>query len=334
VREGAVVKKGDLLAVIDAPALRHELARGKADSWAASQQAASNGPQLAALEAQARSIQADLNTAKSEEARAVKLVASGTLGQAELDRWTDRVRALSAQLDANTAQRAALRIDLTARASASSATVDSLAARLADAEVRSPIDGVVLSRSVEPGEVAMVNTPLLKVGTADHLILECAVDEADIGKVTIGKKVGASLFAFPGGVLKGEVFEILPDADRVKKSFLAKVKLDAPPPGLRSGMTGEVNVIIEERPGSLLAPAEALDAAGNLFVASGGKVAKRAPKLGVRDMLRVEILEGLEEGDEVVVAGGEALADGARVKATEKAPVEVSQRAPRSGMSL
>jgi HlyD family secretion protein len=318
VREGARVKKGELLAVIDAPTLRPELARGRADAWAASQHASADGPQLAALEAQARALEADLKTVRDDRRRLESLVSSGSAPQADLDRVVDRAAALEAQLAANAAQQKALRIDLRARAWGSSAAVDSLAARLADTEVRSPIDGVVLARFVEPGEVAMVNSPLVKVGTADDLILECAVDEADIGRVTVGKPVAVSLYAFPRAVFRGEVFEILPDADRAKKSFLAKVRLADPPPGLRSGMTAEVDVIIDEKRGALLVPAEAIDPGGTVAVVAGGHVQRRAPVLGIRDMLRVEVVGGLDEGDQVVLGGGAPLAEGARVRATVK----------------
>ena len=336
VREGARVKKGQILALIDSPTLKPELARGRADLWAASQHAGTDGPQLAMLEAQARAIEAELKTVHDDRGRLRSLVASGSAPSADLDRLVDRSAALEAQLAANAAQRRALRIDLTARAWGSGAAVDSLAARLADTEVRSPMDGVVLSRFVEQGEVAMINSPLVKVGTADNLILECAVDEADIGRLTLGKQVAISLYAFPQAVYRGEVFEILPDADRVKKSFLAKVKLVDPPGGLRSGMTAEVNVIIEERSGALLVPAEAIDPSGAVAVVFGGRLQRRAPKLGVRDMLRVEVLDGLAEGEQVVVAGADSLAEGARVRETIKPPssTAVPSNVARSRMSL
>jgi RND family efflux transporter MFP subunit len=336
VREGATVKKGDLIATIDSATLRYDLERGRADLWAASQQATSDGPQLAALEAQARSMQAEMNTIESDRARTARLVSSGAAPQAELDRLIDRAASLQAQLDANAAQRRALRIDLTARAKGSSAAVDSLAAKLADAEVRAPMDGVVLDRFVEPGEVAQINSPLVKIGTAANLILECAVDEADIGKVKVGKRVAISLYAFPQTVAKGEVFEILPDADRVKKTFLAKVRFVDPPADLRSGMTAEANVIIEEHDGALLAPVESVDPAGAVFVVADGRAQRLTPRLGVRDMLRVEVLDGLREGDQVVVSGGGALEEGRRVRGTVKPPFDgvIPSGVIRSKMSL
>jgi len=336
VHEGALVKKGDLLAAIDSPTLRHELERGKADLFAAEQQAGPHGPQLAALEAQARAIEAELASAEHDRGRYENLVTSRAVPQIELDHLKDKTASLKAQLEANLAQQRALTIELSMRQSMTNANVGSLSARLSDAEVRSPLDGVVLARFIEPGELAAQNTPLLKVGTADHLVLECAIDEADIGSVTVGKKVAVSLYAFGDTVFEGEVFDVAPDADRAKKSYLAKVQFEKAPPGLRSGMTAEVNVILAERPGSLLVPAEAIDADGRVLVVAGGRLQARSPKLGIRDMLRVEVLDGLAEGDEVVVAGGDGLVEGVRVRTTVKAPAE-RLRTPKgssSGLTL
>jgi multidrug efflux pump subunit AcrA (membrane-fusion protein) len=332
VREGAHVKKGDLVAVIDSPTLQHDLDRGKADLWAAEQQGGASGPQIKKLAADAQALESKLNTEQKDHVRVASLVASGSVPQIDLDHIDDRIAGLQAQLDANHAQQRTLLIELAQRQSVSSAQVGSLAARLADTEVRSPLDGLVLARFVEPGEVAQVNTTLLKIGTADNLVLECAIDEADVGRVAVGKKVAISLYAFSDKVFDGEVYDILPDADRIKKSFLAKVKIKNPPPGLRSGMTAEVNVVIQERPNSLLLPAEAVDAAGRVLVVSGGRVQSRVPKLGVRDMLRVEIIDGLAEGDEVVVTGGDGLADGTRVSATVKPPAD-GVKSPKGGQS-
>ena len=319
VREGAAVKKGDLLATIDSPTLKFELAKGKADLWAASSQA-NAGPQIAALKAQQKATETLIKSARDDRDRLVKLVAQGTATQVELDKANTNLANLEAQLAAQQATEKSLMIDLGARASGAGAAVSSLAARLADTEVRSPIDGIVLGRAVEPGEVVMVNQPLFRIGNINDLVLECAIDEADVAKVEPGRKAAVSLYAFPGKTFKADVFEVLPDADRAKKTFLAKLRITDAPPGLRSGMSAEVNVIVAERPGSLLAPADAIDATGFAWVVKDGRAEKRKLTIGVRDMLRVEILGGVGEGDQLVVGGAETLQPGVRVKPTEKAP--------------
>jgi len=320
VREGDVVKKGDLMALIDSPALKFQLARGKADQWAASQGAAATSPQVAALLAQAQMTEASLKNARQERERLRTLVASGAGTQADLDRSNNNVAMLEAQLESQRAQAQSLKIELSAKSTGSNAAVSELAARLADTEVRAPIDGVVLGRMVEPGELVPLNGPLFKLGDVQKLVLECAVDESDIGRISVGKKAAVSLYAFPKKVFHGEVFEVLPDADRVKKSFLVKVRLSDAPPNMRSGMSAEVNIIVGQHDGALLAPAEAIDGSNAAWVLRGNQVQKQPLEIGVRDMLRVEITSGLVEGDQVVVAGMDALVPGSRVKATVQAP--------------
>lgn len=328
VREGDHVKKGDLLAKVDSPTLKFDLAKGQSELWAASKQAQKNGPQIEALEAQAKATEASLKIAREDRDRLIKLVAAGTSTQVELDKANTQVATLEAQLAAQQAQKKALQIDLGAKASGAGASVDALAARLADTEVRSPLDGVVLGRSVDPGEVVNVNQALFKVGDIQKLVLECSIDEADIAKVKVGAKAAVSLYAFAGKSFKGEVFEILPDADRTKKSFLTRVRVLDAPAGMRSGMSAEVNVIVAERPASLLAPAESLDSEGYVWVIKDGRAERRKVDVGVRDMLRVEIKGGLTEGEQVAIAGIDALKPGVRVNATVK-PQDLSAAPPQ-----
>jgi HlyD family secretion protein len=313
-REGDRIDRGDLLAVIDARSLELELARARAESQAAGMQAGSQGPQLAALEAEARVIEAELQQASRDVARLARLASEGTVAPVDVERMRTRVSVLESQLAANRAQRRALTIDLDARASGSRASAGAMAARVADSEVRSPIDGLVLSRLVEPGEVVAVNQPLFKVGDTRRLILECAVDEADVARVTPGQAASISLYAYPE-VFQGVVREVLPEADRARRSFLVRVEFLDPPAGLRSGMTAEVNVTAERRAKALLVPADAVAADGTAWIVSGTRVRRRQVLTGVRDLAWVEIREGAAEGDLVVLSPDGDLADGDRVRA-------------------
>ena len=324
-KEGTQVRNGELLAGIANPALSYELGRGRIELSAANAQAGVNAPQLLALRGQQRGLRAELARAQLESQRSGALSRSGSVPAAELDRAQSQVEQVQGALAANEAQQRALRIDLTSNAARQKASVQTLEARLADTEVRAPLTGVVLSRAVEVGEVVAVNQPLFKVGDVSKLILEVSVDEADIGKLRDGKgsapasEVAVALFAFPNQVFHGRIFEIMPEAERDRKAFLAKVSLDDAPEGLRSGMSTEVNIIANERRDVLLISTEALDGQA-VWVVTAGHAMRRSVKLGIRDLLRVEVLAGLNEGDQVVVGGQEYLSSGARVRATELAP--------------
>ncbi len=342
VKEGASVKKGELIARVDNPSASFDLQRGRADLSAARAQAGKGSPAVAALRGQERSLAADLETARTELDRVAQLVKRGASAEANLDRARTRVTQIEGALEANRAQQRSTRIDVSANAQRQAAAVGSLAARVADTDVRAPLDGVVLVRDVDLGEVVTLNQPLFSVGDTSSLILEVRVDEADVARIHDGtdgpapSAAAVSLYAFPKQVFRGRVFEIAPDADRAKKSFLAKVRLEAPPPGLRSGMSAEVNVIVGERGGALLAPAAAV-AEGAAWVVVEGRAERRDVTTGMRDLLRVEVVGGLAENDEVVVEGFASLRPGARVRATRREaeklePLPDAAQAPRTSL--
>ena len=323
VKEGDHVKRGDVLARIDNPSASFDLNRGRADLSAASQQAGSSAPQLAALEAQTAALDADRKFARSELERTEALAKTNALPSAELDRARARVAQLEAQIAAVEAQKRSLRIELRSSVAQKSAQVQSLASRVNDTVVRAPLDGVVLAKYVELGEVVALNQTLFTVGDTGDLILEVAVDEADIARVhpaagSQGSAAAVSLYAFPKQVFRGHVFEVFPDANRERKSFLAKVRLDSPPAQLRSGMSAEVNIVSSEKDGALLAPSSAEDH-GVVWVAQDGRVHRRKVQVGIRDLLRVELLSGVNVGEQLVTSGHDDLSDGARVRAIEKA---------------
>ncbi|HTB75151.1 MAG TPA: efflux RND transporter periplasmic adaptor subunit [Polyangiaceae bacterium] len=323
VTEGAPVKKGQVLGRIESPTVPGDLKRGEVDLSAATAEARNDGPRLLAARARERGTGAELHAARIERDRLIALVDGGAVGSAELDGIGARVGELEATLSSQQAEERGLRIDLDANAARQAAAVESLASRVADLEICASMDGVVLSRFVDEGEAVAAGEPLLKIGSTGPLVIEALVDEADIARVGDGKTeeasgVGISLYAFPGQVFSGRVFEIFPDANRDRKAFLVRVSFDHPPRGLRSGMSAELNVIVEEHPDAMLLDSNAIEDDGAWLVRDGR--AHHVPlRLGIRDPVRTEVSAGLEENDLVVVDGLGGLREGAPVRATLRA---------------
>jgi multidrug efflux pump subunit AcrA (membrane-fusion protein) len=326
VKEGERVKAGQLLARLDNKTLRYDLERTRADVRAATLRTAGASPQLAALKAARESIAADVKLAETELERAQALVARGAMAAAELDTRRERLNKLRADWAAADARLSSTAIDLRAERERVGAAEGSVAAQNADADVRAPLDGTVIRKRVELGEAVVLNQPLFTVGNTDHLILEVKIDEADVGRVRVKQPALCSLYAFGERVLDGRVSELGPDADRDTKTFLAKVELSAPPEGLRSGMSAEVNIVTERHDGALLVPVGAV-ASGQVMVVGDGRASARAVKTGLKDTRNIEILDGLKAGERVVVVGPEHLADGARVAAVDGLPPEPKRAA-------
>jgi RND family efflux transporter MFP subunit len=332
-REGDAVKKGDLLARIENPAVAFALQRGRAQLSAANKQAGADSPAVKALAQQASGIRAEIAQVKSELDRTSKLSQSGSINVAEVEKLQTRLAQLEAQLRANEAQQAALRIDLDSNAAQAAETVKALASQVSDAEVRSPLDGVVLRRSIEPGELVTPNQTLFEVGDTKKLVLRVAIDEADVGKVATDppSRAVVSLYAFKDKAFHGRLTRLLPDADRASKTFAGFVALDDAPAGLRSGMTAEVNLVVAKKEDALIAPAEALDGRF-VWVDESGRAKRREVKIGVRDLLRAEITDGVKEGERVIVHPPSQLTDGAKLRAhaqePDAPPLGAAARAP------
>jgi RND family efflux transporter MFP subunit len=336
VREGATVTRGQLLARVENRSLTFDLRRGEADLRAASARARAESPQLAELEARRAALAAELAQAEDELKRDEQLRASQAIPEETVSRSRRKVTRLKAELGAQDARRRATRSDLAAERARLGAVAGSLASVVEDSFVRSPLDGVVLRRRVEEGEAVTQGQPLFTVGDTARLLLEVKIDEADVGQVRVGQGVAINLYAWPARVFQGAVTEIYPDAERETKTFLARVRITDPPPGLRSGMSAEVNIVTAEKLDALLVPAAAVlgmrEAApdrpcrktggtcyeGTAWVVRDGRAARRDVTLGLRDVRQVEILAGLDAGEQVVVLGGKGLRDGARVRVRAK----------------
>lgn len=315
VREGDKVAAEQLLAQVDAPTLNFDVTRGRAELEAAVERA-SAAPQVAALAGQESALRAQLAQAKADLVRADTLNKSGAGVALEVERAKTQVAALEAQISAIRAQEQDVKIALKADRLRSKAGVDSLRARARDADVRSPMTGVVLKRRVEKGEVVAMNQNLFRIGDLTRLWIESRVDESDIGRVRDKMAAAVRLYAFEGKVFAAHVARILPDADRDRKSFEVDVELDEPVAGLLPGMTAEINIIVRKHEGVLLVATDAVREKGGTHVwvvDTDGRVRRRPVRVGIRDLVQVEVTEGLQEGQVVALEDEDLLSDGKRV---------------------
>lgn len=184
--------------------------------------------------------------------------------------------------------------------------------RRADLQVTAPMDGLVLRRDGEPGEVVKTEDALFWVGEPRPLRVTADVDEEDIARVQPGQRVLIKADAYPTIALTGTVDRITPKGDPVQKTFRVRVALPDDTP-LMIGMTAEINVITAEKKDALLVPAGALSD-GALFVVKDGVAERRRVTLGIRGRDRVEIIGGLESGETVVASPPAGLKAGDKVK--------------------
>ena len=140
-----------------------------------------------------------------------------------------------------------------ARSRASIAMIDS---QLADTVEASPVDGVVLVKSADVGEVLASGTTIVTVGDIDHPWLRGYVNETDLGRVKLGSKVKVTTDSYPGKVYAGRVTFIAADAEftpkqiqtaeeRVKLVYRVKIEMDNPRHELKSNMPADAEIVLD-----------------------------------------------------------------------------------------
>jgi RND family efflux transporter MFP subunit len=188
--------------------------------------------------------------------------------------------------------------------------------KLADYTITAPIDGVVLRRDGEVGEIADVGQVLFRIGVLRPLQIVAEVNEEDIPRVAVGQTVLLRTDAFPERRLTGKVREVTPIGDPVAKTYRIKAALPDDTP-LLPGMSVEANVVTREKADALLIPSDAVQGT-SVLVVDGQRVRRRNIELGIRGTRAVEVLNGLSENEQVASPVPAGLTDGRRVRVTAK----------------
>jgi membrane fusion protein (multidrug efflux system) len=185
--------------------------------------------------------------------------------------------------------------------STAEAALASLHAEREDYRLIAPMDGVVLRRDAEVGEIADPGSILFWVGQPRPLQVVAEINEEDIPQITPGQDVLLSADAFPDMALDAEVNRITPKGDPILKTYRVYLSLPQDTP-LLIGMTVEVNIVTERRQNALLVPATALRGDQLFSLSASGEVAARTVETGIRGVTAVEITAGLPEDTPILRA--------------------------------
>jgi RND family efflux transporter MFP subunit len=194
--------------------------------------------------------------------------------------------------------------------------------------ITAPMDGVVLRRDGEVGEIVDPGQVLYRVGVPKPLQVVAEVNEEDIPRVAVGQTVLLRSDAFAGKQLDGKLRDITPMGDPVAKTYRIRIALPDDTP-LKVGMSVEANVVTREKPNALLVPADAVQGT-SVFVIASERVQKRNVEVGIRGTRAVEILSGVAEGERVASPAVTDLADGRRVRAKQETAMPLASSSPGS----
>ncbi|MDD7200935.1 MAG: efflux RND transporter periplasmic adaptor subunit [Sphaerochaetaceae bacterium] len=176
-------------------------------------------------------------------------------------------------------------------------------------EIKSPIDGTVSAVNTQLGAQAAIGQPIGTVISTDNLEIKFDVAERLLYAAQLGGKVDVSFDAFPGQVFRATIVKLGATLDTSTRTREVTIKLDNDDGQVISGMYARVNVLLDEADDAILIPGNAISG-DSVFIAKDGIAHKVQVKTGIEADGKVQILDGVNAGDQVVVAGILQLSDG------------------------
>jgi RND family efflux transporter MFP subunit len=307
VDEGTIVKQGQILAQLDDSDYRVSMASTKADRDAT----------IATIP----DLEVQLGNAERELGRTQKLADAGVQTPQTLDAAQTLVNRLKAQIASAKVQ---------VQAAEAKIAIDQQ--NIDNCQVRSPFDGIVVSKDAQPGEMispisaggGFTRTGIATVVDMKSLEIEVDVNENFIARVTPHMKVMATLDAYPNWQIPAFVRTIIPTADREKGTVKVRATFEHLDPRILPDMGVKVAFLGEQQkqekgaaPPVALVPAGAVHANGAqsvVFLFHDGVLERRAVRAGATVGGDVELFSGVAPGDLVVVKGPDGLQDGEKVE--------------------
>jgi HlyD family secretion protein len=330
VSEGQSVKAGETLIMLENSDEKATLAQARA----AVSQAEARLRQIGELSrpvAQQALAQAEANFANAQKQydRAKDLAAKGFVGKSQMDDAERNLAVATSQVETARLQLQSNRKDGTDFAIAQTnlqqarASLMAALAKLGHTTILAPVAGTLISRNVERGDVVQPGKALMVLSPAGPTQLVVQIDEKNLRYLAIGQKALAAADAYPDKRFPVALTYINPGIDSARGAVEVKLDVPSPPDYLRQDMTVSVDIEVARLSNALsLPPAAIRDAAGStpwVMLIVDGRAEKRRVKLGARGDTRVEILDGLVEGDRVLPATGRTVAEGKPVRAATPA---------------
>jgi RND family efflux transporter MFP subunit len=300
VKEGDTVKAGELIAQLDDADQRSTIAAAVS--------------RVAVARAHAQTARANLADMDQQVRREQSLVTTGAAGRATLEDLQAKQKSLDDQVKASDSE-----------ASASQSDVDSLQTNLRDHTILSPIDGTVVAKPVEVGEMVVpTGNPVAQIADFKSLLVETDVPEARLHLVKKGSPAEIVLDAYPDRRYRGEVVEFGKMINRAKATLVVKVKFVDSMEDVLPDMAARVSFLTQaipkdslaDKPKRILPKTAVVDREGgkSVFVVADGKVKLTRVTLGPPASGGFELEDGPPAGTKIVSSPRPELQDGQSVK--------------------
>lgn len=187
--------------------------------------------------------------------------------------------------------------------------------------IRAPISGVIAERQIKLGNTITANMPVFRITDLDPLLAYLHVPERDFQKLNAGQNAKVQLDALPGKTFVATVARVSPVIDAGSGTFKVTVEVSDESGQLKPGMFGRFSVEYDRHENTIMVPRAAMlrdDNQASVFVIKDGVAERRAVQTGYSNGSRLEILDGLQAGEEIVIVGQAGLSDGNPVRVVNR----------------
>ena len=283
---------------------------------------------------QVKTFKAQLELAEKELARATRLLESGDVSRSTYDQRKSQRDAILGQLDearsnaavavkAIDSARAAVDTARTSVGNANAAVntaqtqVEAAKKSVGDAVIYAPISGYVAERTADLGDFAATNNKIATIVRTSVLRLQIEIPEQAVGQIKNGQGISLQTSAYPDKSFAGTIIRTAPNLNATSRTLTVEAEVENSGGQLKPGQFATVRIAQSEAKPTVMVPAVAVKTEGDnnkIFVVKDGRAEERTVTLGVLENDKIEIKQGVQESEAVVVGNLNQVFDGVNVR--------------------
>lgn len=299
VEVGQTIKKGQILFELDSDKANLNAQNAQLTYELSRRESRFIQDKISELELKLQTAKDNLALEESVYKRSQNAMKYEGISQVDLDRVTQSYKTAKNNYEVARRQLAQFQIQLQNDQNKNAINVKLSQKNLEDYAISSEFNGQLFDLPVKEGTFVTPQMALATIGKTNDFLLELDVDENDMVRVQIGQKMLITMDSYKNQVFEAIVSKIYPIMDEKSRTFKLEAQFTKAPPKLYPNLTAEANIVIKTKKNAVIIPKEYLFDGSYVLV---NKDEKRKVRIGLSDYKKVEILEGLHQGETIYKA--------------------------------